>query len=147
MSRRQLTQARQQHALAMLLAAWMPPDDAEEIDNHKQRRRYFRLQWPQLCAALDELVLATTADTAAQIEEMQAALAPREIDALVDTLPAVICPGSGAPVLSRKVHLPARGTTPQAECSQCHRQVKVRQDSKSRLWHFASHRKLAPQPA
>lgn len=131
----ELTYARVQAALGSVLANWLPEDASP--DGHVRRRSFICANWPGLGNALDELVLAVTADTAATIEEMTAAHAP-----MVDGLPT-ICPGSGQPVLGDVVPIVGQSRRGRAMCPACGLVVDCR-DLDAAGWLLGSH--SMPEP-
>lgn len=128
--RKSMTERRVQAALATLLALWMPPDEAQAADAHRARRRFLRSVWPGLVAALDEVVLAVTADTAAQIEALQ------NHQATVTQL----CPGSGALISENEVVYQLYDKKHVAKCGSCAQYIPAaRHHSSPRVWQLASH--------
>lgn len=78
------TQKRVNAALHSVVNSWMPPAPAEgdlARVRHARRRSTLQELHPDLLRALDELVLAVTADTAAKIEALQKDAAPKLADA------------------------------------------------------------------
>jgi hypothetical protein len=115
-------QRRIEAALGTLLALWQPPDGPSV---QRELRAQVRGKWPALAAALDDLTLAVTARTAAELE------------VLAQLVPPGPCAASGTAVSGPVRLSPGSTASGVGKCAACGASVGVRRDRNR--WVLADH--------